>query len=103
MLHQVPNRPQSTNAWTVHDWLLELAEKLHAAPHQTGQRLNPIGKPYVHAMSRQALCETLPYFRSLQGDVTARIVSFVTSCFTKKPTILATRTRMSSLLGLVGE
>ena len=61
------NVSPSADAPTVHNWLLELAEKLYAASHQTSQRPSPVGKPYVHAMSRQALCETLPYFRSIQG------------------------------------
>ncbi|KAJ9666170.1 hypothetical protein H2201_003603 [Coniosporium apollinis] len=54
-----PNEP-------VAPWLAELPQKLSIVP--SGQPLpDPVGQPLVWADQRQALCETVPYYRSFQG------------------------------------
>lgn len=51
---------------SVAPWLAELSQKLSIAP--SGQQLpDPVGQPLVWADQRQALCETVPYYRSFQG------------------------------------
>jgi len=99
-LHTVPS-PADTS--TVHNQLFELTEKLYAASHQTSQWPSPFRKPYVHAMTRQALYETLPYFRSAQGGSYSTDALFRGFMLIKKPTILITLTKTLSFLGLLAK
>ncbi|KAK3050739.1 hypothetical protein LTR09_008105 [Extremus antarcticus] len=46
--------------------ILSISRKLMHREHLTAKPL-PVGQPRVWAESRQALCETLPYFKSTQG------------------------------------